>query len=141
MKLTIFDKNNSEMTSARTGVRSAYINRKTGTISFSNSLKKGLRITVEQTVYFAKDEDSKTGDWYICFNAGENGLALKEKKNSGYAKDCERTIYFSNKFIANKILDASKAQQSASFLVSEKPVMIDGKEWYKIVLSKPLRVN
>lgn len=59
----------------------------------------------------------------------------------GYAKDCERTIYFSNKFIANKILDASKAQQSASFLVSEKPVMIDGKEWFKIVLSKPLRVN
>lgn len=100
MKLTIFDKNNSGTTSARTGVRSVYINRKTGNISFSNTLKKGKGITVEQTVYFAKDEDSKTGDWYICFNAGENGLAL-----------------------------------------SEKPVMIDGKEWFKIVLSKPLRVN
>lgn len=137
MKLTIFDKNNSGTTSARTGVRSVYINRKTGNISFSNTLKKGKGITVEQTVYFAKDEDSKTGNWYICFNAGENGLALREKKNRGYAN----TIYFSNKFIANKILDASKTQQSASFLVSEKPVMIDGKEWFKIVLSKPLRVN
>lgn len=41
MKLTIFDKNNSGTTSARTGVRSAYINRKTGNISFSNTLKKG----------------------------------------------------------------------------------------------------
>lgn len=30
MKLTIFDKNNSGTTSARTGVRSAYINRKLG---------------------------------------------------------------------------------------------------------------
>lgn len=69
MKLTIFDKNNSGTTSARTGVRSVYINRKTGNISFSNTLKKGKGITVEQTVYFAKDEDSKTGDWYICFNA------------------------------------------------------------------------
>ena len=116
-------------------------NKHTGGLNMEITLKKGQGITVEQTVYFAKDEDSKTGDWYICFNAGENGLALREKKNSGYAKDCERTIYFSNKFIANKILDASKAQQSASFLVSEKPVMIDGKEWYKIVLSKPLRVN
>ena len=49
MKLTIFDKNNSGTTSARTGVRSVYINRKTGNISFSNTLKKGKVITVEKT--------------------------------------------------------------------------------------------
>lgn len=37
MKLTIFDKNNSGTTSARTGVRSVYINRKTGNISFGKA--------------------------------------------------------------------------------------------------------
>lgn len=141
MKLTIFDKNNSGTTSKKTGVRLIYINRKSGKISFSNTLKEEIGITVKQTVYFAKNEDSKTEDWYICFNAGENGLALREKKDSYCAKDNKRSIYFGNKFIANKILDASKAQQAASFLVSEKPVMIDGKEWFKIVLSKPLRIN
>lgn len=59
MKLTIFDKNNSGTTSARTGVRSVYINRKTGNISFSNTLKKGKGITVEQTVYFARTKTAR----------------------------------------------------------------------------------
>lgn len=141
MKLTIFDRSNSGTTPIRTGVRSIYINRKNGGIMFSNTLRKEQEITVEQTVCFAKDEESKTGDWYVCFNGGEDGLALRQKKNSGFAKECERTIYFCNKFIANELLDASKAQQSASFLVSEKPVQLDGKDWFKIVLSKPLRLK
>ena len=141
MKLTIFDKSNSGTTIIRTGVRSIYINRKNGGIMFSQTLKKEQAITVENTVCFAKDEDSKAGDWYVCFNGGEDGLALREKKNSGYAKDCEHTIYFCNKFIANKLLDTTKAEQSASLLVSEKPVQFDGKDWYKIVLSKPLRLK
>lgn len=141
MKLTIFDKRNSGTTIIRTGVRSIYINRKNGGIMFSQTLKKEQAITVEKTVCFAKDEDSKPGDWYVCFNGGEDGLALREKKNSGYAKECECTIYFCNKFIANKLLDTTKAQQSASLLVSEKLVQFDGKDWYKIVLSKPLRLK
>lgn len=59
MKLTIFDKNNSGTTSARTGVRSVYINRKTGNISFSNTLKKGIGITVEQTVYLQRTKTAR----------------------------------------------------------------------------------
>lgn len=59
MKLTIFDKNNSGTTSARTGVRSVYINRKTGNISFSNTLKKGKGITVEQTVYLPRTKTAR----------------------------------------------------------------------------------
>lgn len=122
MKLTIFDKNNSGTTSARTGVRSVYINRKTGNISFSNTLKKGKGITVEQTVYFAKDEDSKTGDWYICFNAGENGLALREKKNSGYAKTVNARFISATSSSRTKFLTLQKPNSQPLFLSVRNPL-------------------
>lgn len=127
MKLTIFDRKNCGTTTVRTGVRSVNISRKNGGIMFSQTLRKQLGIKVEQTVCFAKDEDSKTGDWYVCFNGGEYGLTLREKKSGGFAKDSERTLYFCNKFIANKLLDASKAQQSATFLIAKSPLKLRGK--------------
>lgn len=87
MKLTIFDKNNSGTTSARTGVRSVYINRKTGNISFSNTLKKGKGITVEQTVYFAKDEDSKTGRLVYMLQRRRKRVSPQREKEQ---RLCER---------------------------------------------------
>lgn len=127
MKLTIFDRSNSGTTPIRTGVRSIYINRKNGGIMFSNTLRKEQEITVEQTVCFAKDEDSKTGDWYVCFNGGEDGLALRQKKNSGFAKECERTIYFCTSSSQTNFLTLQKRSNQPLFLSVKSPFNLTGK--------------
>lgn len=141
MKLTIFNKSNSGNNYVRTGIRSIGISRTNNSIIMSQTLKKELNLTGKHTVCFAKDEDSKAGDWFISFSGDENGFELREKKNGGFAKGYDSSLYFCNKFMATKLLDAAKAQKSVTLLVSEKPVQIGGQDWFKIVLSKPLRIN
>lgn len=139
MKLIIFDKTNVE-TPARSGVRSINVNRSNGSITFSKAVQKDLNIKAGAYVIVAQDEESKN-DWFINFSDSGNGFQLNQRKNSGWAKDCAPSLYFINKFVANKILDCVKAQKSASFLIGANPVKVDGRDWYKIVTAKPLVRN
>lgn len=139
MKLIIFDKTSVE-TPARSGVRSINVNRTSGAITFSKAAQKEMKIQVGQRVIVAQDEESKN-DWFISFSDNINGFQLNQRKNSGWAKDCEPSLYFVNKFVANKILDCVKAQKSASFLIGITPIKEDGRDWYKIVTSKSLVRN
>lgn len=140
MKLKIYDKKTCSFRGHNIGVRSMNISRTNGTCMFSSTLQSELKIKVGQSVQIAQDEESKN-DWYISFSESPTGFIIREKKNGGYAKNCMNTMYFINKAIANKMLDFIKASKSATMLIGEKPIKVDGMDWYKIVTSKPLRIN
>lgn len=136
MKLLIFDKNSSKSEVFRQGMRSISMNRKNSMISFSKAVQQELQIKDGKLVMFAQDEDSKD-DWYICVTDDNDGIPVHSKKNGGYGSGYLSTCIF-NKMLSNKLLDVVKADKSATFLISAKPVTQDGKDWYKIVMAKPL---
>lgn len=140
MKLIIYDKSNSETPNRRVGVRSISITRIPGSFSFSQTAQRDLKIKEGQSVFLAQDDESKH-DWYMSLSDDENGFTVRKRKNGGYAKDFAPTLYFCNRFIANKLLDTVKAAKAATLLISTKPTIIDGREWYKIIVSKPLRIK
>ncbi|WP_320980009.1 hypothetical protein [Bacteroides sp.] len=140
MKLIIYDKSNSETPNRRVGVRSISVTRKPGTFSFSQTAQRDLEIKDGYGVLLAQDDESKN-DWYICFADSDSSFTIRKRRNGGYAKDFAPTLYFSNKFIANRLLDTIKAAKAATLLISTKPTIINSKEWYKIVISKPLRIK
>ena len=137
MRLKIFDNNSrSANHGCRVSMRSIGVSLKTGGISFSVMLQKGMGLTHGGRVLFAQDEDS--GDWFIAKTDAETGIMLRTKKNGGWAK-AFTSVYFCNRLISEKLLASCKAKASATFLIAEKPTKVDGQEWYKIVTSKPLR--
>lgn len=140
MKLIIYDKLSSESSNRRVGVHSISITRNPGSFSFSQTAQRDLKIKERQGVFLAQDDESKN-DWYICFADSDSGFTIRKRKNGGYAKDFAPTLYFCNRRIANKLLDTVKAAKAATLLISTKPTIIDNTEWYKIIVSKPLRIK
>ena len=142
MNLKIYDNNSRSANHGfRAGVRSIGVGIKNGAITFSALIAKELGLNVGDHILFAQDEDN--GDWFVGKTSAENGLILRAKKNGGWAKKCRQsiTLYFCNRLIVSKLLDACKAKNSATFLIATKPVKADGQEWFKVVTSKPLRIK
>ncbi len=140
MKLIIYDKDSCESYNKRVGVRSISITRVPGSFAFSQAAQKELKFKDGQGLFLAQDEESKN-DWYISLADTDNGFTIRKRRNSGYAKRCVPTLYFCNRYMANRLLDTVKASKAATLLISTKPTIIDGKEWYKIIVSKPIRIK
>lgn len=136
MKLKIYERRKSQVHARPSLVQMINANRKGGYFSLNIKaielfgLEPGCRIVV------ANDEDSRN-DWYLAFgNNLENGtkLRLTYRKRSN-------NMRAQNKEAVNAILNSVKAEQSATFLISKSPKLIDGKTWYKILTAKPIRIK
>ena len=137
MKLKIYERRKSQVHARPSLVQMIKANRRGGYFSFNITatevfgLEPGCRIVV------ANDEDSRN-DWYLAFgNNLENGTKLR-------LLHCRRKIdsmRTQNKEAVNGILNSVKAEQSATFLISKSPKLIDGKTWYKILTAKPIRIK
>lgn len=139
MKLIIYGKDSAPYSSMRLGFRSMTV-RRTGTFVFTQKARIELKIKNGQKAFLAQ-ADGSGNDWYICFACSGNGFNIRTRSISKLAKSPKEELLFSNRFTANKLLDIVKAENSATFLISDKPMDIDGGEWYKIVVSKPLRLK
>ena len=136
MKLKIYERRKSQVHARPSLVQMINANRKGGYFSLNIKaielfgLEPGCRIVV------ANDEDSRN-DWYLAFgNNLENGtkLRLTYRKRSNNMRT-------QNKEAVNAILISVNAEQSATFLISKSPKLIDGKTWYKILTAKPIRIK
>ena len=136
MKLKIYERKKSQVHARPSLVQMINANRKGGYFSLNIKaielfgLEPGCRIVV------ANDEDSRN-DWYLTFgNNLENGtkLRLTYRKRSNNMRT-------QNKEAVNAILNSVKAEQSATFLISKSPKLIDGKTWYKILTANPIRIR
>ena len=136
MKLKIYERRKSQVHARPSLVQLINANRKGGYFSFNIKaielfgLEPGCRIVI------ANDEDSRN-DWYLAFgNNLENGTKLRLT----YSKR-SNNMRTQNKEAVNAILNSVKAEQSATFLISKSPKLIDGKTWYKILTAKPIRIR
>lgn len=140
MKLVVFDRIN-QRGNAKLMMRSLSVNRRNAKISFSRRATDEMNITTESQVAFAKDADSKN-DWYMCVSQTEiqGGITVRKANGHGNCKDYQ-ILGCTCRALSAEILDSVKAQSGASFLIAEKPVEIDGTQWYQIIISKPIRIN
>lgn len=136
MKLKIYERRKSQVHARPSLVQLINANRKGGYFSLNIKaielfgLEPGCRIVI------ANDEDSRN-DWYLAFgNNLENGTKLRLT----YSKR-SNNMRTQNKEAVNAILNSVKAEQSATFLISKSPKLIDGKTWYKILTAKPIRIK
>lgn len=136
MKLKIYERRKSQVHARPSLVQLINANRKGGYFSLNIKaielfgLEPGCRIVI------ANDEDSRN-DWYLAFgNNLENGTKLRLT----YSKR-SNNMRMQNKEAVNAILNSVKAEQSATFLISKSPKLIDGKTWYKILTAKPIRIK
>lgn len=136
MKLKIYERRKSQVHARPSLVQLINANRKGGYFSLNIKaielfgLEPGCRIVI------ANDEDSRN-DWYLAFgNNLENGTKLRLT----YSKR-SNNMRTQNKEAVNAILNSVKAEQSATFLISKSPKLIDGQTWYKILTAKPIRIR
>ena len=136
MKLKIYERRKSQVHARPSLVQLINANRKGGYFSLNIKaielfgLEPGCRIVI------ANDEDSRN-DWYLAFgNNLENGTKLRLT----YSKR-SNNMRTQNKEAVNAILNSVKAEQSATFLISKSPKLIDGQTWYKILTAKPIRIK
>ena len=127
MKLTVYDKSNSHPALTYKGKRIITVCRD-GSMYLSRILSRELSLHAGNRLCIARDED-RPKDWYMFVSDDENGFTIWNDPR------CAR---FSNSFIAGMILDAAKVEKSAGFMVAKKPVNVDGRLCYRIILDNPI---
>ena len=136
MKLKIYERRKSQVHARPSLVQMINANRKGGYFSLNIKAIEVFDLKTSYRIVVAKDEDSRN-DWYLTF--GEN-LEIGTKLRLTYRKR-SNNMRTQNKEAVNAILNSVKAEQSATFLISKSPKLIDGKTWYKILTAKPIRIK
>ena len=118
------------------------LNRRNAKVVFSRLASQALGLTTQQSLIFAKDEDTKN-DWYLSILSSSEtaaGLAIRNHKGSGYHEG-NTPHCITCRALVTELLDSLKAKKGASLLLAQTPKEIDGKKWYQIMTAKPLRIN
>lgn len=137
MKLKIYERKKSQVRARPSLVQMINANRKGGYFSLNLKAIEVFDLKANYRIVVAKDEDSRN-DWYLTFgNNLENGTKLRLMPH-GKRINNMRT---QSKEAVNAILNSVKAEQSATFLISKLPKLIDGQTWYKILTAKPIRIR
>lgn len=112
------------------------VNLKSGQFFLNNLIADDLGLNRDCFVIVAYDEDAK--GWFVTFDAEKGtSYALKYLSNKGYpVRYC-----FSNRKAATQILNEVKALKAATFLISRRSIVAEGKKWYRILHKQPIRVN
>lgn len=137
MKLKIYERRKSEVHAQPSLVQMINVNRKGGYFSLNVKVVELFGLKPGVCIVVAKDEDSRN-DWYLTF--GEN-LEIGTKLRLLHRGRRINSMRTQNKEAVNDILNSVKAEQSATFLISKSPKLIDGKTWYKILTAKPIRIK
>lgn len=137
MKLKIYERRKSEVHARPSLVQMINANRKGGYFSLNVKAVELFGLKPGVCIVVAKDEDSRN-DWYLTF--GEN-LEIGTKLRLLHRRRRINSMRTQNKEAVNDILNSVKAEQSATFLISKSPKLIDGQTWYKILTAKPIRIK
>lgn len=140
MKLQIFDRSNSYRSGTKVAYRAISFNRRNARATFTAQAASELKISDCPSVIFAHDTESKNNAWYLRLLKTEDGIPVKLKSGTGYCKNSQSYICTSRP-VTTAILDSLKAESGACLLIAQKPVNIDGEDWYELITAKPVRKN
>lgn len=79
--------------------------------------------------------DNETKEWLVTFTDSLPGFRLRLLSN----KDYKTRLCFAGAKAAHSILNDVNAEKAATFLISKKPRVIDGINWYRILTKTPTR--
>lgn len=127
MKLKAFNTETTPCT--RTTKPTVRLNLKSGMFGFNLAAQEKLKLKVGTTVAFYQDED-EAENWYIEVGA-KNGFVLRKSGNSGQ-------VYFSNKYLCDKIVESVEANDGGRMLFGEK--ITAGKVEMWTILTASLKV-
>lgn len=135
MQLTIYD-NTCNTHGTRSSHRAINVNR-AGQIIISVIFAKEQKIREGMTVFIAKDTETRNGGWFIRFEQGGDGMTIhRQKANRG-----EAPWRFACKAVALQLIEETGATRGCTLLVGRKAVNIEGRKWFPILTSCPLRVD
>lgn len=106
-----------------------------GTLTFNPALTEALGIEDGFRVMVAEDED--TGRLYLSFGAG---IDCRSSYKCRLTQD-DRRGRFCCRSLATKLVETAGGERGASFALSRKPVMKEGREWYCILTKRPVWVG
>lgn len=111
------------------------INRKTGVFNLNNLIADDLGLEKRSKGILAYDDETK--EWFVAFGDDLPGFSLRTLDNRGY----KERLCFAGAKAAHTILNEVKAERAATFVISKRPKVIDGRNWYRILTKKPQRIN
>lgn len=111
------------------------VNRKTGTFALNTLIAYDLGLEKRSKGILAYDDETK--EWFVAFGDDLPGFSLRIFDN----RDYKGRLSFSGKKAAHTILNDVKAERAATFVISKRPKVIDGRNWYRILTRKPQRIN
>lgn len=127
MKLVVYNKMNALPLGQKSKERTIRFNQSNGVIYISRFLAKEMELKDGDKIIFANDEESKK-DWFIGKTNDEYGFVLHSSKAG---------VRVQSKFICNSVLNATKTDCNATFLVAKEATEYNGNKFFKIITSSP----
>lgn len=109
------------------------VNRKCGMFFLNNLIADDLKLELGNKGMIAYDNETK--EWLVTFNDSLPGFRLRLLSNKYY----KTRLCFAGAKAAHSILNDVNAEKAATFLISKKPRVIDGINWYRILSKTPTR--
>lgn len=111
------------------------VNRRIGVFYLNNLIADDLGLEKGVKGLLAYDDETK--EWFVAFGDDLPGFSLRILDNRGY----KERLCFAGAKAAHTILNEVKAERAATFVISKRPKVIDGRNWYRILTKKPQRIN
>lgn len=111
------------------------VNRGLGMFCLNNLIVDELLLAKGSKGILAYDDE--TNEWLVAFGDDLPGFSLRILSNRGY----KPRLCFAGTEAAHAILNYVKAERGATFIVSKRPKVIDGRNWYRIMTKRPKRIN
>lgn len=136
MELHLIERHKPKYPRCRAGlVRTMYFGIRNKHIMPSKLLAENCDMHVGSKLLFAFNEQQANDVFFsITENTDIGCLLCLHRKETG-------KLVATSASIVNHIQHISKAKKSVSYLVARKPVMIDGRAWYKLLTNKPYHIN
>ena len=126
MKLVVYNKMNALPFGQKSKERTIRFNQSNGVIYISRFLAKEMELKDGDKIIFANDEESKK-DWFIGKTNDEYGFVLHSSKAG---------VRVQSKFICNSVLNATKTNCNATFLVAKEATEYNGRLSPLVLLSQ-----
>lgn len=119
--------------------RTISFNSKCGKVTLSLKLAADLEVKTGDGMYFARDTDNQKS-WYFTVKKDDPlGVKITERLPTGNGNT--RSFGGCSRPVCDAVLKDCKINKGATFLVAEKPVIVDGTEWWGILTAKPFRIS
>lgn len=135
MALMIFKRTTPSVKAKQSMIRLVSFNRKHGLVMFNVCSSKEFGLTDGGRILFAKD--TETRQWFFTIGTVEDlseGNTLQIRTNPSGSYSTKVTA----RNVVEAVCDDFKAE-SITFCIAQKPKLMEGRQWWRIITATPYR--